>query len=234
MAADGSFVVAWSAPGNTPTKTGIVVRRYAPGGAPRGPAVRASFDADAAGARLAVGADGRFVVGWTARAVGDSVIDAFFRLYGPLGAPLTGPIMANSYTDFEQELSDLAWAADGRIAATIDVFGGEARFTDVFLSLFDGVGNPLVFDVQVNGEAFQATSQYASRVVPLAGGRWLVVFYGVAQDASNAPAGAIVGRLLGASGEPLGDDIVLNEVALGTQHAPVAAPLPDGGFTVLW
>jgi len=234
LAADGSFVVAWSSPGNTPTKTGIVVRRYAPGGAPRGPAMRASLDADAAGARLAVAADGRFVVGWTARAVGDSVVDGFFRIYGPLGAPLTGPTLAHSYTDFEQELSDLAWAPDGRIAAAIDIFGGEARFHDVFLSLFDGVGNPLVFDVQVNGEAFQATTQNQSRVVPLADGRWLVVFFGAGQDGSNPPVGGVVGRLLSAVGQPLGDDLVLNEVAPRNQHAPVAAPLPDGGFTVLW
>lgn len=73
MDADGDFVVAWNAPGS-----GVFVRRFGPGGAPKGVAPMEIAQAPAPknrtfSASVAMEPDGDFVVAWDQRTYGETV-----------------------------------------------------------------------------------------------------------------------------------------------------------------
>ncbi|HEX6201473.1 MAG TPA: hypothetical protein VF100_00640 [Thermoanaerobaculia bacterium] len=233
LAADGSMVVAWIGPGTHVPST-IQVRLFDAEGLPRGAAFRVSGGLESMEPRLAVAADGSFVVGWTAFTRGTNP-DAYGRRFTADGTPLGERFLFQEDRFNDQILGGIALAPDGRLAATVDSLEGEALLYEVFLSIFAADGTPVVVDRRVNSDPeVDSAPQNESTVVHLADGRWLVVFFGPARRGDDFAFRSIHGRLFDAAGEPLGPERALPEVLISSQQKPVAAPLADGGFVVLW
>jgi hypothetical protein len=232
-AADGSIVVAWTAPGNH-VNTTIHVRLFDAAGRPRSSAFRVSGGLESMLPELAVAPDGSFVVGWTGLTDGRNP-DAFARRFAPDGSPVGERFLLHDDTHRDQILGGLALAPDGRLAAVFDSWEGEGLFFEVLLSLFAPDGTPELLDARVNVLPELAwASQYEATVVRLADGRWLVVFAGPAEHGETLVQHSVFGRLFTPEGSPLGPETVLPQVLSGEQRRPAAAPLADGGFVVLW
>jgi hypothetical protein len=232
IAADGSWVVAWTAPRGAATV--VQVRAFDPLGRPAGPAFAASGSAHAAGPRIAVGPDGDFAVAWTQAAEPASVADVWARRFARGATPAGEPFRVNGDTARRQEAGGVALAPDGSLAVAFDSVREAALQGDVLFALFAADGGSLVADRQVNGDpAFAAFDQWESAIARLADGRWLVAYRGMEQDGGNG-GGAVVGRFLSAAGEPEGAERVLNGQPAGHQAEPAVAALPDGGFVALW
>ena len=230
LAADGGWVIAWTAPRGA--GTAVHVRRFDPFGRPAGPAFAASGDAAAAaGAKLAVAPGGEFAVAWTQAADQESVADVHARRFAADGTPSGAAFRVNGETQRRQELGGIALATDGSLAVAYDSVRGGSLQGDVLFALFAADGTPRTVDRQVNGEAAAAADQWESTLAALADGRYLVAFRSMGQDGAG---GAVVGRFVSAAGEPEGGDLVLNGRGAGHQAEPAVAGLADGGFVALW
>jgi hypothetical protein len=230
LAADGGWVIAWTAPGGA--GTAIHARRFDAGGSPLGPAFGVSGGtARAAGAKVAVAPGGEIAVAWTQEADAASVADVHARRFAADGTPAGGAFRVNRETALRQELGGVALAADGTLAVAYDTVRAGSRQGDVLFALFAADGRPRVVDRQVNGDPAAAADQWESALAALADGRYLVAFRSMGQDGDG---GAVVGRFVSAAGQPEGVDLVLNGRAAGHQAEPAVAGLADGGFVALW
>jgi Dockerin type I domain len=147
---NGDFVVAWSGSGSGDT-TGVHARRYSAAGAARGDEFRVNTNiADRQlFPKVAVDADGDFVVAWQNGATG-SVYDIYAQRYSATGVALGGEFGVNTFTSGSQQPPALAVDSDGDFVVAWESsdgsgFGVYARRYDESLQ----TAGPVVSDVLV-------------------------------------------------------------------------------------
>ena len=75
--------------------------------------------------------------------------------------------------------------------------------------------------------------QFEPAVTALEGGGF-VVTWSTAGNPGDASSYGIAGRMFDASGNPLGDEFLINSYTSGAQGDSTVTALPDGGFVVMW
>jgi hypothetical protein len=113
IAPNGLSVIAWTSEGQDGDSNGVYAQRFDVLGNPLGAEFR--INAVTSGSQfaegIAMGADGDFVVTWTA--VDGSSVGVVARRFGSTGAPQTDEFRVNTYTTNTQSQSDVALDADG-------------------------------------------------------------------------------------------------------------------------
>ena len=113
----GDFVIAWHSGDQGPGDTNqVYAQRYNAAGAPQGGNFRVSstYNYDQQFPSVAMDADGDFVVAWACYGnVNEGTLGVLVQRYSAAGAPLTGPILANTQPGKSQRHASVANDADG-------------------------------------------------------------------------------------------------------------------------
>ncbi len=176
---------------------------------------------------VALQADGNFVVVWQGVGEGDSY-GVFARRFNPSGVATTpGEVRLNSSTPDYQRLASIATATDGRLVVVWRNDTSDFSDYDVMARQFDAAGTPGP-EFRVN--TYTTGHQGPGSVAMAATGNFVVV-WASPQDGSGK---GLVGQRFDAAGQPQFGEFPVNSFTTGSQDAPSLAPLPGGGFVVVW
>lgn len=243
----GGFVLVWASSnasvGDDFSSWSIQGRRLDADGLPVGEEIQVNQGIVSAqrSPDVAVGDDGSFVVVWesftTSPGDDDSYWSIIARSFSASGDPRTGDFQVNTYTTGSQRYPSIAFGADEHflVAWQSAGSGGDDTSNDSIQAqrlALDGTSVGAEF--QVN--AYTPDPQRYPRIAAEPGGRFLVVWDSGRDglDGGDGDAAAIRGIQLDAAGSPLGDDLVINTTATGSQLRPVAASGSVGRFVVAW
>jgi hypothetical protein len=232
-APNGDYVVVWQTGGfgTVQTLAHVWVRLFRADGTPKTKQFRVSTSpADEMLPRLAVGADGSFVVVWQGGPYEDASV--FGRRFNADGTPRGPRFRLNSDRALSQYEPAVALAPDGSfvVAWTTDSFSYE-DLVNVYARRFDAAGQPLGPDFRVNVRI--EDEQESPQVAVSANGDFVI---GWVSWAGEGEFFDIMVRRFARDGTPLTDELQANlggyqgtsqvEFALGTA--------PGGAFVVLW
>jgi hypothetical protein len=226
---DGSFLVAWSEERGPGGPTDVFVRRFGRDGTP-GKQILVDEDRSLVHfrGRLAVGADGRFAVAWTALHFRSfSYEDAMARVFHADGTP-AGEEIVVAHGDpgigddsTEESSSAVALEPDGSLSVLYGQFfvPDEHQVILVHYSLRGGV----TARVRLNGLGHDVDDRSSLALAPDGS---LVAAW---SEDSEVSAARLTMR-----GVRRGDSFLLDNRFVGQQTVPALAALPDGGFVAVW
>lgn len=144
-APDGSYVLSWYSAGQDGDGEGVYARRFGSNGVALSAeiAVNVTTRGNQINPTVAVGPDGRFVVGWQGLGNGDRS-GIFAQRFDAAGAPQGGQFRLNARTGNVQTSPSVGLDAAGNLVAAWDSFNqaGPATQFDVFVQRFPAVPGP--------------------------------------------------------------------------------------------
>ncbi len=144
-APDGSFILSWYSAGQDGDGEGVYVRRFGGNGVALTAeiAVNTTTKGNQINPTVAVGQDGRFVVGWQGLGNGDRS-GLFAQRFDAAGVPQGGQFRLNARTGNVQTSPSIGMDAAGNLVAAWDSFNqaGPSTQFDVFAQRFPAVPGP--------------------------------------------------------------------------------------------
>jgi len=235
VAADGAgnFVVVWQSTDQDGSSYGIFGQRYSGAGLPLGPEFRANTFTGAEQARPSVAADptGAFVVVWYSQGQDGSAEGVFGQRFGGSGAPLGPEFRVNTYTTSTQRLASVAADSSGNFVIAWESYeqDGSLYTPGIFAQRYASSGAPLGPEFRAN--AYTTSLQSRPSVAALAGGNFLVVWYGVGQGGASFD---IFGQRFAGSGAPLGAEFRANTSTTNIQQNQSVGADAAGNFVIAW
>ena len=221
----GDFIVVWQA-------DHIWVRLFRADGTPKTKQLRVSNSPVAEyGPRLAVGADGAFVVVWVSGS-NISNLGVFGRRFNADGTPRGPRFRLNSTRKGFQTEPAVALGPDGGFVATWTSEGPYYfDLPNVWARRFDAAGQPLGSDFRVNMTKFD--ERESPQVAVSASGDFVI---GWASWNGEGNFFDVMIRRFASDGAPLTDELpTTTESHLSTNQYEFALGMaPDGSFVVLW
>ncbi|MCZ2342316.1 MAG: cadherin-like domain-containing protein [Bacteroidales bacterium] len=220
---DGDFVITWN------SGSSVYFRRYdlqaqAIGGETL---VTATAD-DQYTASVAMDAIGNFVVAWVDMEQDANGNGISFRRYGSNGTPLSGPIVANSYTTGNQHSPSVSRDAAGRFVIAW-AGAGSGDLDGIFFRRFDENGQPLSGATRANTTTVNA--QIAPTVSLDRDGDFIVAWSG---NGSGDSTGVYYQRY-DSGGTPQNiTDTQANVYTTSNQYAPTVRMGSQGDFVLVW
>ncbi len=228
LAADGSFVAAW-------TGDGVTARRFDAAGQPLGPEFRVNtttFD-ERETPQVAMNASGAFVIGWIAYNGEGSFFDIMARPFAADGTPQSDEIQVNSgeNTRASQDQFALGVAQDGSFVA---LWTDQVELIPPFPNGFFGQrftpgGEPLGAPFRINSSA--QTVQREPAIAVAADGSFFAVWSSYVSGTTGPVS--IVGRRFASDGTPRGGDLRIDRSAT-PKGGPSVALGGDGRGLVVW
>ena len=140
--------------------------------------------------------------------------------------PAGSEFRVNAYTTDSQFGASAAIHSSGRFTVTWHSRGQDGGGFGVYAQRYSEDGTPAGNEFLV---PTYTTSTQASAVVTYGrAGNSVIVWHGDATDFD------ILGQRYAPDGQPSGGEFVVNTITAGTQYKPDMAPLPNGGFVVVW
>ncbi|WP_107851448.1 VCBS domain-containing protein [Oceanimonas marisflavi] len=173
-------------------------------------------------------ANGRLVSVWVDRSGADGS-GVFARLLESDGTPVA---IGGSSDEFQINTTTAGgqfWASVGALnngGFVISWYSGG----DIVARRFDGDGNALGSEFQINREPF-STSQFNPKVQGLNDGGFVIVWATLPLDGDGY---GIAGQRYDVNGNRVGDVFIVNDQTLGNQSAPDLAVRADGALVVVW
>jgi hypothetical protein len=231
VSTDGDFVVTWD--GSDGSANGIFARRVSAAGVLQ--AAEFQVNTFTPGAqydqRIAVDADGDFVVTWTSENQDGGAYGVFARRFDAMGFPDGGEFQVPSYTAGEEERSSIAATPGGDF---VIAWHRQLDDTEVFARRFKV---PKAFDIDGNGSG-----------EPLTDGL-LLLRYAFGFRGATLVAGAVAGNCVRCTQGPIESYIArlgaldqitasasfqVHTYTAGIQGYSTAAADADGDFVVAW
>ena len=146
---DGDFVVAWESPGQDGQQLGVFARRFASGGFPVGGEflVNSYTISTQAAPRVAIEANGDFVIAWQSLGQDGAQEGIFARAFTSLGVPVSGAFQVNTHTLSYQLAPSVAVNGPGFVIAW-ESSGQDDVGTGIFAQRFL---DPIPLDIDGNG-----------------------------------------------------------------------------------
>jgi len=234
MAEGGSFVVVWASDQDG-SESGVFGQRFTSGGAPLGPEFRVNTVTTQSQQqpRVAIDANGNFVVVWTSENQDGSGAGVFGQRYSPSGTPLGPEFRVNTFTTGFQYRPAVSAAGTPNNFVVVwqdgTVPGGGPQGRGVFGQRYSTAGVPL-------GPEFQAASSTtgfkgAPAIVVQPSGSYVVVWHSDGQDGSGL---GIFGQRYGNDGSTFGPEFRVNAYTTGDQGFPTIATDGVGCFLIAW
>lgn len=183
-------------------------------------------------------AHGGFVVVWqdfSGMRGDDSLSSIKVRLFGPDGLACGDEFLVNTHTnDHQGHPSVAALVGGGFVVAWHDFSGtlGDSSWGSIKAKIFGPEGEVVRDEFLVNTRTWN--NQNTPVVVGLEHGGFVVAW----TDSSGAPGDqsgtSVKARLFDELGESAGKEFLVNSEVLDNQLRPALAPLPNGGFVVVW
>ena len=227
----GNFVVVWESAWQDGGGAGIFGRRFSPMGAPVGGEFQVNMFTLNAQENPSVSSSvsGAFVVVWQSAGQDGGGIGVVGRQYDPAGLPIGDEFVVNSFKADAQKDPVVAFTPAGNFIVTWTSQGQDGAVAGVFGQVFDASGARLGGEFRAN--TVTADSQKGPWVARTSGGRSLVVWTSTGQDGSGE---GIFARIFDPSGNPVGDEVRINEFTAGNQQTPQVASDGRGNFIVVW
>ncbi len=233
VAPNGNFVVVWGTfygtYGPDGHLGGITAQRFASNGQKVGSEFQVnSYTIDRqSGAKIAMAADGKFVVVWNSTGQDGSNVGGFGQRYDSAGTPLGSEFQVAIFTANGQVAESIAAEPDGDFVVITRTPDGS--FTGVFGRRFSSAGLPLSGDFLVNTQT--GNTQDRGAVIVAGNGDFLVTWTSNNQDGNS---GGIFGQFYGSDGVPRGPEFQVNTYVVSNQWASANASLGNGRFVVAW
>jgi hypothetical protein len=230
-AAGGAFVVTWAG-GNSSNQT-VAGQRFDAAGNRLGGEFQVS--AQTGGLlnqpAVAVTTDGGFVVVWSGYGSGDNNSTGIFgRRYDASGDALGGQFLVNATTAGRQFGPSITTQGDDG-DFVVSWWGNDESYYGIFAQRFDAAGGPTGGELKI--DTFDGNQ---SRPSVSAGRRGFMVVWNA--DFEDGDGGAVIGRRIGASGEPIGGEFRVNTYTTYNQslsrRSSAIAGDGRGNFVVTW
>jgi hypothetical protein len=180
----GSFVVVWRSLGQDGSVYGIFGQRYDATGTPQGGEfpVNSYTTNNQRDPRVAMDADGNFVVAWQSINQGGTGYgyDVYAQRYDAFGAPAGGEFRVNSYTTGYQGRIDVASDAEGNFVVVWHSSDQDGDQLGVFGQHYDAAGTPQGGEFRVN--TYTTEIQRSPAVAAVADGDFVVAWHSRYQD----------------------------------------------------
>ena len=153
------------------------------------------------------------------------------QLFDATGAKVGAELLVNTVTSAAQEEPTVAALADGGFVISWtdnSATGVDASGTAVKAQIFNASGAPLGGEVLVNTTTLANQNQPA--ITGLANGGFVASWTDYnASDVANIKA-----QLFDASGNPVGNEVLVNTATSTLQWAPTITALANGGYAISW
>ncbi|MBD2153421.1 Ig-like domain-containing protein [Leptolyngbya sp. FACHB-16] len=187
MDADGNFVVTWEdARQNTNVNPGdIYAQRYSSTGIALGEAfqVNTSTASLQEAPRIAMDADGDFIVTWHSDGQDGSGLGIYAQRFSRDGVALGNEFRVNTYTTDTQSDPQVAMDADGDFVITWQSNGQDGDGLGVYAQVFNKLGNRVGEEFRAN--TFTTYSQYRPQIAMDADGDFVITWEGYGQNGSG-------------------------------------------------
>ena len=227
FAPDGSAWAAWQSAGQDGSAGAVIARRFDTDGA-GGSEILANerTDGEQGGPVVAAMPDGGAVVAWTSALPGQPERVAM-RIFNADGSPRTGEVCLDEAPDVRTATPSVAVRPDGSFAVAYAAFaaGGE-RVLGVRVRAFAANGRPSGQEQAIS--APDAVTPVEPSIAP-AGDGYVVAWHDVLD---NSLGYDVLASRLDASGDPVGEPIVVNTDRVGLQNAAAVAVAPDGAVSI--
>jgi hypothetical protein len=144
-------------------------------------------------------------------------------------APQGSEFRVNSYTTSSQQRPSAAYDGTGNFVVVWDSVGEDGDGYGVFAQSYDGAGNPILGEFQVN--ATGTGRQARARIAPIGGGAMLVVW---SSDSVDGSGQGIVGRGVHPLAGAVTSELQVNTYTSLDQYSPSIAADANGNFVVVW
>ncbi|WP_108263655.1 RNA polymerase factor sigma-54 [Mangrovicoccus ximenensis] len=194
---------------------------------PAGPEIHinAYTSGEQSGARLAQLSNGNLVAVWNSLGQdnpGSNDWGVFGRLFDPEGNAISGEFQVNEFRQGSAVVQDVVALADGRFAVGYE--DGNLQ-----LRTFAADGSAEGGQVQVEQYAYSTRDQLELAALQDGG-----VFAAWRSWNADGNGYGIAGRVFGGTGQPAGDEFVLNAETASYQEQPHLATLADGNVVAVW
>ena len=215
---NGNFVIVWG------TSHLIYGQRYDSGGHRLGGnfQVNTQTESFVSVGGVASDASGNFTVVWSS-ADGDSN-GVSGRRFDSNGTPLGGEFQVNTYTTYSQAGPSVASDASGNFVVAWQSNTQDGNRYGIFGQRYDGGGNPLGEEFQVN--TVTIGKQTGPSVASDPNGNFVVVW--------TTNLSTVFGQRYDSDGNPLGNEFLVSTYVFGDQRIPVVSSDASGNFVVVW
>jgi hypothetical protein len=229
---EGGFLAVWEDAGQDGDGETVVGQRFDTAGGRMGTEFRINGGTAGDQQEPAVAAcAGGFVVVWvsaTDEGADGSGTAVVARRFDAKGGALGDDIAVNTYTTGDQTHPVVAAAGGGFVIAWSSD-GQDGAAEGVFAQRFDAEGEKAGEEFPVS--AFTTGAQTWPQIAAREDGSFLVAWESAGQDGSSD---AVMGRLYGRDGRPLGPEQRINAVTSGAQEDVSIAVDGRGGFVLVW
>jgi len=236
MDADGDFVITWvsgyqDGGGFGSAGGGVHAQRYNAAGVAQGSEFQVNTHTTNSqnSPRVAMDADGDFVVTWSSNAQDGSSFGIYAQRFDAAGAAQGSEFLVNTYTTASQHPSTVAMDADGDFVVTWSSADQDGSTYGIFAQRYSAAGIAQGSEFQVNTHT--VTGQRFSTVAMDADGDFVVTWTSLNQDAS---AYGIFAQRYNAAGVAQGGEFQVNTQTNGNQQAVSVAMDTEGDFVVAW
>jgi hypothetical protein len=176
---------------------------------------------------IALDADGDFVVTWSSFGQDGFQYGIFARRFSAAGVPLAVEFQLNSRTVFQQWLSAVDVATDGRFVVAWTSGYQDGAGGGVFARRFDamGVSQAGEFQVTTHTQAYESSPDVAMQT----DGGFVITW-----ESFVGEYGDIFVQSFSSTGMPQATELQVNLYTDGSQSRPSIATFEDGRFIVVW
>ena len=236
MDADGDFVVAWDSDLQDGSEYGVYAQRYNANGIAAGDEFQVNTYTTnyQLYSRIAMDADGDFVVAWTSNGQDGDSYGIYARRYNADGSAASDEFQVNSYTTNAQFGSTIAMDADGDFVVAWDSRDQEGVGSGygIYAQRYSADGTPSI-DGEFKVNTYTTNSQEVPRIAMDADGDFVVAWQSRSQDGLPNYKGVYAQRY-NADGTVAGGEFPVNSYTTNQQGAPRIAMDADGDFVVAW
>jgi flagellin-like hook-associated protein FlgL len=137
----------------------------------------------------------------------------------------------NTYSASVQANPSVTGLANGGYVATWQSVGQDGDDFGIFAKVYDKDGKAQTGDIQVN--SYTTWIQSLPVATSLADGGFLISWNSDSQPPDGSSWG-VFARRYNASGEPAGNEFLVNTSTSNAQNSPSVTGLPDGGYVATW
>lgn len=184
---------------------------------------------------VAVAPEGGLVVAWHSAPTYSTRADLdgdgagiFAQRLSPAGEKVGGEVRVNSLVPGDQLWPDIAMQSDGSYLVVWEGPEADGQGIGVFAQAFAADGSRRGGEQVLN--EYRSGDQRRPRVAALASGGYAVAWASMWQDRDGE---AVVGRVVGADGVPVGAEQILNETSTAAQYQSAIGATADG-FVASW
>ncbi|ODN67244.1 hypothetical protein [Methylobrevis pamukkalensis] len=233
VAADaaGNYVVVWVSVGQDGSLSGIYGQLYGADGRPVGDEflVNATTSNNQLAPRVAMSADGDFVVTWDSSGQDGDGLGIYGQRFAADGTPEGSEFLVNTYTTDTQATSTVAMDDDGNFVVAWGSSLQDGSSYGVFAQRYNASGEAQGSEFQVN--TYTSSAQAVASVAMDADGDFILTWTSSGQDGSSS---GIFAQRYNAAGEAQGDEFQVNTYTTNAQSGSSVAADDDGNFVIVW